>query len=62
MVFAQGAAAALQSLYAYCRISDDLGDEVGDTAVALALLELWGKELDACYDGAGASSGVCGAE
>ena len=40
-----------QSIYAYCRISDDLGDEVGDTAVALALLRLWGQELDACYEG-----------
>jgi squalene synthase HpnC len=40
-----------QSIYAYCRISDDLGDEVGDTAVALALLDLWGRELDACYEG-----------
>jgi squalene synthase HpnC len=40
-----------QSIYAYCRISDDLGDEVGDRAVALALLDLWGRELDACYEG-----------
>jgi squalene synthase HpnC len=40
-----------QTIYAYCRISDDLGDEVGDTAVALALLDLWGRELDACYEG-----------
>jgi squalene synthase HpnC len=39
------------SIYAYCRISDDLGDEVGDRSVALALLGLWGRELDACYDG-----------
>jgi squalene synthase HpnC len=39
------------AIYAYCRISDDLGDEVGDTAQALALLELWGSELDACYEG-----------
>jgi squalene synthase HpnC len=39
------------SIYAYCRISDDLGDEVGDTAAALALLGLWGHELDACYEG-----------
>jgi squalene synthase HpnC len=39
------------SIYAYCRISDDLGDEVGDSAVALALLDLWGRELDACYEG-----------
>ena len=39
------------SIYAYCRISDDLGDEVGDTGAALALLDLWGRELDACYEG-----------
>ena len=39
------------AIYAYCRISDDLGDEVGSTAEALALLELWGEELDACYAG-----------
>jgi squalene synthase HpnC len=39
------------SIYAYCRISDDLGDEVGDHAAALALLDLWGRELDACYEG-----------
>lgn len=39
------------SIYAYCRISDDLGDEVGDTAQSLALLDFWGQELDACYEG-----------
>jgi squalene synthase HpnC len=39
------------SIYAYCRISDDLGDEVGDHAQSLALLDLWGHELDACYRG-----------
>ena len=39
------------SIYAYCRVSDDLGDEVGSTASALALLNLWGRELDACYQG-----------
>jgi squalene synthase HpnC len=39
------------SIYAYCRISDDLGDEVPDAAQALALLDLWGRELDACYEG-----------
>jgi squalene synthase HpnC len=39
------------AIYAYCRISDDLSDEVGGTAEALALLELWGEELDACYAG-----------
>ncbi|HVC45693.1 MAG TPA: squalene synthase HpnC [Terracidiphilus sp.] len=39
------------AIYAYCRVSDDLGDEVGDTAQSLALLDMWGRELDACYDG-----------
>ncbi|HVW78219.1 MAG TPA: squalene synthase HpnC [Alloacidobacterium sp.] len=40
------------SIYAYCRISDDLGDEVGNREQSLALLDLWGRELDACYRGA----------
>jgi len=39
------------NVYAYCRISDDLGDEVGDAAAALALLDQWEHELDACYAG-----------
>jgi squalene synthase HpnC len=39
------------AIYAYCRIADDLGDEVPDRAAALALLDLWGRELDACYEG-----------
>jgi squalene synthase HpnC len=40
-----------QSIYAYCRISDDLGDEVGDAQQSLALLDFWNDELDACYQG-----------
>jgi squalene synthase HpnC len=40
-----------QSIYAYCRISDDLGDEVGNREQSLALLDLWGEELDECYRG-----------
>ena len=40
-----------QAIYAYCRVSDDLGDEVGNTEQSLALLDLWGRELDACYEG-----------
>jgi squalene synthase HpnC len=40
-----------QSIYAYCRISDDLGDEVGDAEQSLALLDFWNGELDACYHG-----------
>ena len=39
------------NLYAYCRISDDLGDEVGYAAASLELLDQWQRELDACYDG-----------
>jgi squalene synthase HpnC len=39
------------NVYAYCRISDDLGDEVGDATAALGLLDEWQAELDACYEG-----------
>ena len=39
------------SIYAYCRISDDLGDEVGNPQQSLALLDEWEEELDACYAG-----------
>jgi len=39
------------SIYAYCRIADDLGDEVGNREQSLALLDIWGGELDACYRG-----------
>lgn len=37
------------NVYAYCRISDDLGDEVGDTALSLKLLDEWEAELNATY-------------
>lgn len=39
------------NVYAYCRISDDLGDEVGDPAASLRLLDQWQGELNACYEG-----------
>jgi squalene synthase HpnC len=39
------------NVYAYCRISDDLGDEVGDPAASLELLDQWEQELNACYSG-----------
>ena len=39
------------NVYAYCRIADDLGDEVGDPQASLQLLDEWKAELDACYDG-----------
>jgi squalene synthase HpnC len=39
------------NVYAYCRISDDLGDETGDRQASLQLLDEWEGELKACYDG-----------
>jgi squalene synthase HpnC len=39
------------NVYAYCRISDDLGDEVGDPSASLELLDQWQAELDECYSG-----------
>ena len=39
------------NVYAYCRISDDLGDEVGNPAQSLAMLEQWEGELNECYQG-----------
>jgi squalene synthase HpnC/squalene synthase HpnD len=42
------------NVYAYCRWSDDLGDEVGDPSRALQLLDAWEDELRLIYrDGAG---------
>ena len=39
------------NVYAYCRISDDLGDETGNTQASLLLLDEWEAELNACYNG-----------
>jgi squalene synthase HpnC len=39
------------NIYAYCRWADDLGDEVGDCARSLELLNWWRGELNACYSG-----------
>jgi squalene synthase HpnC len=39
------------NVYAYCRISDDLGDEVGNSQASLRLFDQWESELDACYAG-----------
>ena len=39
------------NVYAYCRISDDLGDEIGDSQKSLVLLDWWEDELDAMYRG-----------
>src|SRR5579875_886339 len=37
------------SVYAFCRTSDDLGDEVGDTALATRLLAEWRGMLHECF-------------
>jgi squalene synthase HpnC len=39
------------NVYAYCRISDDLGDEVGNPQQSLELLDQWEGQLNACYAG-----------
>jgi phytoene/squalene synthetase len=39
------------NVYSYCRISDDLGDEVGNAQQSLILLDQWETELNACYSG-----------
>jgi squalene synthase HpnC len=38
------------NVYSYCRISDDLGDETGNRAASLQLLDEWESELNACYE------------
>jgi squalene synthase HpnC len=42
---------AFRSIYAFCRWSDDLGDEVGDPSRSLELLRWWRGELHALYEG-----------
>ncbi len=37
------------SIYAFCRTSDDLGDEVADTATATRLLASWRAMLHQCF-------------
>ncbi len=39
------------NVYAFCRWADDLGDEIGDTAESLRLLDWWRAELHRCFDG-----------
>jgi squalene synthase HpnC len=42
---------AFRSIYAFCRWSDDLGDEVGDPQRSLELLSWWRDQLRAMYRG-----------
>ncbi|MGI9014256.1 MAG: squalene synthase HpnC [Phycisphaerales bacterium] len=39
------------ALYAYCRWSDDLADEIADRERSRELLSWWRHELDACFNG-----------
>ena len=39
------------NVYAFCRWADDLGDEMGDPALSLRLLEWWREELLGMYRG-----------
>ncbi len=39
-----------ESIYAFSRTADDLGDEVADTATATRLLAEWRAMLNECYD------------
>lgn len=43
------------NVYAFCRTADDLGDEVGDKALALRYLERFKQFTHACYNGRPAS-------
>jgi squalene synthase HpnC len=42
----------LMRFYAFCRTTDDLGDESGAPAQALARLERWRRETEAFFEGA----------
>lgn len=42
---------AFQSVYSFCRWSDDLGDEIGDRQRSRELLAWWRDELRAMFDG-----------
>lgn len=43
------------SIYAFCRVSDDLGDEVADTETATRLLAQWRAMLHECFQAPEAS-------
>jgi squalene synthase HpnC len=41
----------MANVYAYCRWSDDLADEVGSADASLSLLDWWEEQLQTCPDG-----------
>ena len=47
------------NVYAYCRISDDLGDEVGDPQQSLELLDQWEDRAKRLLCRIAEASGVC---
>ncbi len=42
---------AMLALYAFCRKTDDVADEIENDALSSALIKAWGKEIDALFDG-----------
>ena len=44
-----------EAIYAYCRVSDDLGDEVADSDTGTRLLKEWGGMLEEMYAAPGES-------
>lgn len=42
--------AHFHAVYAFCRVSDDLGDEVPDRALASSLLQTWQQMLIECFE------------
>lgn len=41
----------LYNIYAFCRSSDDLADEIGDPVKSAEMLAQWREELKRCYEG-----------
>ena len=42
---------AMLALYAFCRETDDVADEIEDDALSGALIKAWGEEVEALFDG-----------
>src|SRR5437667_123696 len=48
----------IAAIYAFARTADDLADEEPDPARALAGLDAWERELEACYAGVPRAHGL----
>lgn len=42
---------AMLALYAFCRETDDVADEIEDDALSNALIKAWAEEIEALFDG-----------